>query len=363
MPVIDQHDDLCQLFREHGPKENIEFLKTASWKERDDLLDRDFAVIVVDSTGAEHRKFACYDAGNIFMSQWYLLNAEHGLPPGVVKVAAANLLQAAEDLHLSPHPVLPLLVAEGDTLPGDGRRVYVKTASATTYSPPPSMEPSQIIPLGRGMSRVGGTSATKEGSAYDALSSLIQAWDTLDPYDRHEAAVDIVKVASGVGMKVPDHILQYSGTSLNRRFEKIANTRAEYTADPAQQEDYRRLAKMAAALDPDDVVEALFLMDERAGLLTRYGRNIPDPVLSVFGVEKQAEFSWIHGSDYVTATMLARFSGSPPALETLEEMFEEGVVSSFKRDPVGTFKKMPLEQQILVSRLVSQSGDSNNGGY
>lgn len=363
MPVIDQHDDLCQLFRDHGPKDGLEFLKTASWRERDDLLDRDFAVIVVDGAGKEHRKFACYDAGNLFLSQWYLLNAEHSLPSGVVKVAAANMLQAAEDLHIPTHPALALLASEGDRLPGDGRRVFVKSASASSYAPVSPLEPSQLVPLGRGMSVMAGTSAVKEGSAYDALSVLIREWNNIDPYERHEAAVDIVKVASGVGMMVPDHIAQYSGTSLNPRFEKIANMRAEYTAIPQLQQDYRRLAKMAAALDPDDVVEALFLLDEQAGLLSRYGTAIPDPLLSVFGVEKQAQYSWTSGGDYVNASMLLRFSGSPPALESMEEIFDEEVVSRFKTNPIETFKKMPPEQQIIVARLASQSGESNNGGY
>jgi hypothetical protein len=363
MPVIDQHDDLCELFKAHGPKVGLDFMKTASWKERDDLYDRDFALIIVDSTGKEHRKFACHDEGNTFLSQWYLLNADHALPAGAVKVAASNLLTAAEDLRMESHPALYLLAQEGADLPGDGRRVLVKSASATAYAASTGFEPSQIRPMGRGMHDPGGRHQVKEGSAFDALSDLIRVWPDLDPYDRHEAAVDIVKVASLTGMSVPAHIEQYSGERLNPRFEKIASRRAEYTANLEYQADYLRLAKMAAALDPDDVVEALFLMDERAGLLNRYGNNLPDPVLSVFGVEKQAEFSWVNGGDYVTESMLKRYSGSIASHAALEDTFEEDLVMNFRRDPVGTFKKMPLEQQILLSRLASQSRDTNNGGY
>lgn len=364
MAVVDHHDDLGELFRAAGPKGGVEFLKTASWKERDDLYDRDFALIIMDSQGKEHRKFACHDAGNTFLSQWYLLNAEHGLPSGAVKVAAANLLDAADALGLASHPALTILANEGDDLPGDGRRVLIKAASAATqYAKTASYEPSQIMrPLGKGMSVPLGRHE-KTASTFDAISALVEAWDDLDPYDRHEAAVDIVKVASDIGAQVPDHIFRYSGTTLNPRFEKVASRRAEYTANPAYQEDYLRLAKMAAALDPDDVVEALFLMDERAGLLNRYGQNIPDPVLAVFGTEKQAEYSWNHGGDYVTASMLMRYAGSTAAHTALEDVFEEDVVSRFKRDPIGTFKKMPLEQQILLSRMASQSRDTNNGGY
>lgn len=364
MPVVDQHDDLCDLFRASGPKDGLEFLKTASWKERDDLYDRDFALIIVDNQGKEHRKFACYDAGNTFLSQWYLLNAEHDLPAGAVKVAAANLLNAAEDLGLQSHPALYLLANEGENLPGDGRRVLVKSAASTQYAKTASFEPSQIArPMGKGMSQPLGTHQVKQASAFDAISETIRKWDDLDPYDRHEAAVDAVKLASAVGAVVPDHIFRYSGTTLSPRFEKVASRRAEYTANPEYQSDYLRLSKMAAAMDPDDVVEALFLMDERAGLLNRYGNNIPDPVLAVYGTEKQAEYSWIHGGDYVTESMLKRYSGSTASHAGLEDVFEDSVVERFRRDPVGTFKGMPLEQQILLSRLASQSRDTNNGGY
>jgi hypothetical protein len=363
MTVIDQHDDLGALFRAHGPKSGLEFLKEASWKERDDILDRDFALIIVDSTGKEHRKFASYDAGNVFMSQWYLLNAEHELPQGAVKVAASNLLDASEAFGLTAHPALALLAQEGESLPGDGRRVYIKTASTTKYaSRTEEFEPSQLRPIGKGMFAARGSHTVKEASAYDAISALIQKWDDLDPYDRHEAAVDVVKVASAVGATVPPHIFQYSGTSLNPRFEKIAQQRMRYTANEEYQKDYYRLSKMAAALPTDDVVEALFLMDERAGLLNRYGANLPDPVLCVYGAEKSAEYSWNHGGDYVTASMLMRYSGST-AVESMEDVFSDDVMKKFKADPVGTFQKMPLEQQILVSRMASQSRDTNNGGY
>jgi hypothetical protein len=361
MSVTDQHDDLGALFRAHGPKEGLEILKVASWKERDEILDRDFALIIVDSTGKEHRKFASYDAGSTFVSQWYLLHAEHELPKGAVKVAASNLIEASEAFGITPHPALALLSAEGESLPGDGRRVYVKTASSTKYaSRTEEFAPSQLRPIGKGM--YAPSNIKKNASAFDAISTVIETWDELDPYDRHEAAVEVVKVASAVGATVPSHIYKYSGTSLSPRFEKVAQQRMRFTADEENQRDYYRLSKMAAAMAPDDVVEAMFLIDEKAGLLHRYGAQLPDPVLAVYGVEKEAEYSWNHGGDYVTASMLMRYSGST-AVEAMEDVFSDEVMKKFKADPVGTFQKMPIEQQILVSRMASQSRDTNNGGY
>lgn len=357
MRVVDQHDDLCAAFRLHGPQMDLGILKEASWIEREDLLPRDFAVILV-SEGKEFPKFACHDVGNTLMSQWYLIYADHGLPEEAVKVAAANLLVAAKDLGAGVYPQLYKLAGTESFV--DRRRVSVDQAQATHYVKSASFEPSQIRPLGSGLSDPGGQ--LKEGSAFDAISAVIRAWDDLDPYDKHDAAVDVVKIASAVGAEVPRHIFQYSGTSLNPRFEKIAMARMDYTSNDEYQEDYARLAKMAAALDPEDVVEALFLMDERAGVFGRYNQHLPDPLLAVYGTEKVAEFSWVNGGDYVTETMLLRYAGST-AVSGMKNAFVDDVVDRFRKNPMATFKAMPLEQQRLVARLASQSRDTNNGGY
>lgn len=357
MPIVDQHDDLCASFRDRGPREGLELLKQAAWVERTDLLSRDFAVILV-SDGVEFPKFACHDAGNTYLSQWYLLNVDHGLPNEAVKVAAANLLEAAKDLGISSLEELQKLAGD-DHHPGQ-RRVVIPAKMAESYNKTASFEPSQLRPLGRGMQDGGGQ--LKEGSAFDALAAVIRQWDELDPYDRHAAAVDIVKIASEVGFQVPDHIFQYGGTELNPHFEKIARARMQFTAVEEYQADYERLSKMAAALNPDDVVEALYLMDERAGLLSRYGQRLPDPLLAVYGQVKEAEYSWVNGSDYVTESILLRYAGST-AVNGMKNTFTEDVVERFRKSPAATFKAMPLEQQRLVARLATQSRDTNNGGY
>lgn len=342
MKVIDQHDDLGERFSRSGIVAQVAgILKHAEWVERDDLLDRDFALILVDSDGKEHRKFACYDAGSTLVSQWYLLNATEGLPENAMKVASANLTSAAE-FHGAP--TAPDLV-KAASAPGEGadeRRVYIPHVSAA-----PSSEPSHI---------------RKTASAFDVIKHVEADWANLDPYDRHDAAVDLVKVASLTGAEVPPEIFQYSGTELNPRFPKIAEARRNFTSDEDIQANYLRLSKMAAAMAPDDVVEAMYLLDEQAGLTLRYGGRVPDPVLSVYGTEKAAEFSWLQGGDYVTERMLKSYSGSTAFSTAGGQVFTDEVCARFRRDPIGTFKGMPSEQKKIMSRLASQSRDSNDGG-
>ena len=341
MPVIDHHDDLCESFLAAvDMAEASEIMKISSWKESTDLLDRDFALILVDEVGKEHRKFACFDPGNAMLSEWYLLNVDHGLPEEASKLAAANISDAL--LHFGLEPTTATLYLADPDVGSDSRRVKVASSSLRVAEEHSTLR--------------------KTASAFDYVSKVASAWDDLDPYDRHEAAVNLVKIASDVGASVPGHIFQYSGTSLNPLFKKIAQARVQFTSNPEVAEGYTRLSKMAAAMDPDDVVEAMFLLDEQAQLNHRYGSRVPDPVLSVYGTTKEAEYSWNLGGDYVTASMLKRYAGSM-ASNAMEDIFSEDLKDLFRKDPVTVFQKMPEEQQILVARLASQSRDTNNGGY
>ena len=387
MPVIDHHDDLCESFLSAIDPDAVgEIMKISSWKESADLLDRDFALIIVDDEGKEHRKFACFDPGNALMSEWYLLNAEHELGDGAVKVAAANIASALEHFGLEPTPATVYLADQhagedarrvklADAMRGYGPSASPMTAAggatigavggAATGARMGGIRGAIGGALGGGM--LGGaagkyTQTVKAASAFDVLNEVVDRWDYMDYYDKHSVAVDLVKEASVVGASVPDYIYQYSGTELNPRFEKIASDRANFTAKEELQEGYRRLAKMASAMNPDDVVEAMHLLDEQAGLYHRYGDRIPDPLLSVYGITKEAEYSWIQGADYVTEGMLKRYAGSY-ASNRMEDTFTEEIKDKFRANPVEVFKSMPDEQKLLVARLASQSRDTNNGGY
>jgi len=396
MHVIDHHDDLCESYlTRRNPDDNAEMFKEAEWREKPELLDREVALILVDSTGKEHLKFACHDAGNTALSGWYLLNAEHGLSSAAVKVAAVNLLSAADHHEVEIHPAIDYLAdmdIPDDKDIMDERRVKIANTSMGMASPQmpspmssamPPTSPMSPMPMAKGgvvkkpiIALIGedgpeavvplkkkSKGSEKKASAYDYLSDAVNQWDDLDPYDRHDVAVQLVKIASESGMTVPDHIHVYSGEALNPHFTKIAQARASFTANETVQGSYVRLSKMAAALPLEDVVEAMYLLDEQAGLTGRYGSRIPDPLLSVYGTTKEAEFSWAHGGDYVTERMLRRYSGSTAFDTTAEQIFTEGLRDKFKKDPVGVFKSLPREQQILMARLASQSRETNDGGY
>jgi len=343
MKVIDHHDDLCEAFLvKNASAASSEIFKKAEWREKAELLDRDVALILVEENGAEHRKFACFDEGNILMSEWYLLNANHSLSSSAIKTAATNLVDAADEFGIALNPATSYL----SRLPED---------------PKETIDERRVAAGGRKFSR--DADSIKTASAYDALALAIRNWDDLDPYDKRDISVDLVGLSKVAGMDIPDHIYQYSGEGLSTNFKKVASYRKNYTADTKLQEGYDRLSKMANSMSEYEVVEALYLLDEQAGLTNRYGENLPNPVLSVFGTTKEAEYSWIHGGDYVTEKMLKRYSGSTSAVNAADNIFTDDVKEKFRKDPVGLFKSLPLEQQILLARLASQSRETNDGGY
>ena len=138
-------------------------------------------------------------------------------------------------------------------------------------------------------------------------------------------------------------------------FEQIVLSRKSYTSNPELQEDYDRLSKVAYVMDLADATEALYLMDEQAGLINRYNKNLPDPVLSVYGLEKEASWSWNHGGDHCSHAQLLALTKTPLKRHQLQSLFSQDIIDKLEKTPVSTFEKMPLEQQIIISRVASSS--------
>lgn len=393
--IVDHHDDLGTYLRQSAPDlAESPFVKEAAWAEKPSMMDRDFAVILVEDSGKEHKKLAMNDAGNTLASIAYFLTSDHELPDGAVKLAAANLLNSAMHYGLYDYygdsllfneklgSAFDVLATLADSLHGDGiideRRVHVKSAMGNAASYAASTMGGMGKSLGAaptvmntaantGMQAMKGTMPKPMGMAMPKVASAIHSshdlikeaqwnWPEMDPVDRREFALIIKEAAAQEGAHVPDSIAQYAGNDLNPQFELIMKRRQDYTANPDLQNDYDRLSKVAHVMDLADTTEALYLLDEQAGLLDRYGANVPDPVLSVYGCStKEAMWSWNHGGDYCTARELELLCTDPVKRKKLEDMFTESICCAFMENPVKCFESMPVEQQVLVARLAHTS--------
>lgn len=336
MPVLDIVDDLGASFVEAlDGRTPPELLKTAEWKEPYEALDRDFALILVDSEGKEHRKYACHDAGNTAMSMFYLARATSALSPTAIKVAAANLSRIAQEQGLDvPEPIAKLasveLLSDKDVL--DERRVI--------YRAQPQKRASVKL------------------AGFGLLADIERRWPDLEPHEKRAAALQLVDECATVPLSIPDHIHRYTGDELSEKFAAHMKQRQHYSGGGPLMEEYARLAKVAGVLGADQTLQVLYELDARAGLRWdgghRYGEKIADPFLCVYGTEKQAMWSWSHGGDNINQAQLIAFATNPESANVFKMTFTDGLWLRFVKDPVSTFKGMPVEQQVLLSRMARQ---------
>jgi hypothetical protein len=386
--IIDFFDDLGDAyFSSLNGGSPPEMLKTASWAEPFELLDRDFALILVDQEGTEHRKFACHDAGNVEMSLWYLQNVDHGLPDYAIKMAMKNLdglveggtkVASApfteEDLRhvvderrvkiaMPTSPTMSASLPSGSMSPGMMGSATGKSLNSATSPTKSTLMPPSVPKGGAKLAPPPGAKMASGASPFDMLHSVQRSWDDMDPYDRRENALHLQELSKTAGVQVPWSILKYAGAGLNPNFEALMQHRKSFSVDEKTQDNYDRLGKMASHLDIEEVLSTLHLIDETCSLPPRYGQNVTDPVLCVYGQEKEAEFSWVHGGDLVNETQLRNLASSPEDMKQFDDLFTIDLMYKFKEDPLATFKSMPDEQKVLVARMATQGGYHNDGGF
>lgn len=345
----DHHDD-HGLFAKTAASPylmNSPLVKEAAWEEKSELHDRDFALILVDQEGKEHRKYAMYDAGNTVMSTFYFLNNPPNIGEAGLKLAAYNLAEAL--MYQVPgcddsveYQTLRQVSA------GVEKTAGVVDARRAVYSPVQEFEEPE----------------PEEVSPFDLVKEASANWAAVPLFEKRAAAIEICSLADSYGISVPEKIAQYSGDALSPNFEMLMEHRTHRTANPELQDSYRRLSKLAHSMDPSEVIEAVFLIDEQANLLNKYGSALPDPVLCVYstGMKKESSWSWNRGGDSVNERQLQSYASSVSSHSILEKLFGEDFRDAFKRNPVKVFERLPEEQQSIISRLATQSRFSNDGG-
>jgi hypothetical protein len=335
MHILDFPDDLgASLTLALQSREAPELLKTAEWKEPYEALDRDFALILVDDVG-EHRKYACHDPGNTAVSMFYLVQAQNHLSPPAVKTAAANLARIGTEQGL-PIPsgiqkLAELQVDDRDIL--DERRVIYR-------APPPERRPHQKL------------------AGYSLLAETQRTWLDKQPHEKRASALQLRAEGQEIAMELPQEIYAYTGEELSPKFASHMRMRAQSTANTDLSAEYSRLGKVASVLGPEESLKALYELDKLAGFYwgsgNRYGRNMADPFLCVYETEKTAMWSWSHGGDHINQAQLIAFANNPESARAVNLTFAGGMWEKLMKNPVGTFKSLPLEQQILLSRMARQ---------
>lgn len=181
------------------------------------------------------------------------------------------------------------------------------------------------------------------------------------PEDRREFCGNMVKRANDMRISVSDLARKYASASYAPTAEiefALAARRSLYPEEGV--ELLNKLSAVRATVEPEVFALALVEMDKIAGVHHFYDRDLLDPYLSTFGFEKCATYSESIGNDYVNEFMLQQTAVSSYAL--IKERFGEDLADEFKKDPVGIFKSLPMEQKKIIMRLAAdvQPGGSES---
>lgn len=341
MRILDVADDLgASLIARFKPDELPELVKTAEWREPAKARDRDFALLLVDTDGSHHRKYACHDPGSTVVSMLYLQNAVDEMNPAAVKVAAANLASLAKDWGLDvPDEISKLASIELTDL--QSRDVI--DARTVRFDPP---------------KRFTKTAGVQPSGPFEKLASVKRDWYDMDPQARRAAAQELVKAASVAPIVVPPEVSRYAGEGLSTKFASHMATRARHVRSQELALEYANLAKIASAFDPDSIVDAIYVLDAHAGIRysggDQYNDRLVDPVLCVYDRVKEAAWSWNRGAEATNETELHEFAHRSGAREVFTCTFTDELWTKFIANPVGTFKAMPPEQQVFLSRMARE---------
>jgi len=194
----------------------------------------------------------------------------------------------------------------------------------------------------------------KEASAYFEVFGK-----RMDPVDRHEFCVNLVKRAEDLAVPLQDNVRKYGSTKYASSTELGAaiGTRSQLLNDPADRALLSKVASQIGTMAPHDFCALLGEFDQSRGLHHHYDGHVMDPFYSTFGFEKQAaeDESWsdVVGNYHITKHELETFALNH--WMQLKKIFGMDFAEEFKKDPIGIYSSMPVEQKKLIIRMATEN--------
>jgi hypothetical protein len=385
-----------------------DFVKTAERltpQELEKLPDDVFALVALDG-GRKMRKFACVDKGNTALSVVYFLENKDKLPIEAQKTAAANLLKACAWYDLDPPELLEKTALVGALMGAttaatglaQGHKDYkrrkaamnagmpageafkLKEGELSGTSPMPysmeipekqaSLQPyvdiTGKLPPAQVVHETGTRHAlVKEGSARYPIDTAMQVQQaftyfekyasSFTPHERHLYCLNVSRRADELGMKVPETIAKYGSATMSKDASvQIYKRQRLFREGSSEQSLLQEMREKCAAVRPEVLAVALEHFDRQHGLDQMWDNGLPDPYLSIFGVEKRAEWSFVDGNDQISESRLKRISEDLAIREELEERFGEDMASEFAKHPQQIFDSLPLDSKRIIMRLSQQ---------
>jgi hypothetical protein len=378
--------------------ESIAEAVVLSPEERAALPDNAFAAVI--QNGDETlRKFACVDKGNTLVSALYFLENRNKLPPAATMKIAHNLVEACRFFEVVPPPQLLKEAAGKVLIKGDGAEILaprkgekradltgtrempitpvapkkIKTAAPVIHDPyvdtttmEMSKEASEAIPdeLYALVSHDGGRSFPLKtwGQVKEASVFFEEQGKRMHPRTRKEFCTKLAARANELGFEVTDHIQKYGSETYAPHHELgiAIETRRQLWRDHHDEAVslLDGLMEKRAEMDPSIFAETLAQIDTLVSADRHWNKDIPDPWLSTFGVEKTAAWRWVHANDVLTEDQLTKFVTESNRF--LCQHFGKDLGEAMRKNPVSTFDSLPLPQKRAIARLAAHHEDGGD---
>jgi len=369
-------------------------------EEHNALPDNAFAAVIRNGDEVL-RKFACVDKGNTLVSALYFLENRSKLPSSSNIKIAHNLVEACRFFDVVPPPDLVKEAAGKVLIKGDGAEILApkqgeKRADLTGTRVMP------ITPVAPGKSKMASdpvihdpyvdTTAVelRGGPVRQALpdelyamvshdggrSFPLQTWGQvkkaavffeeqgkrMHPRSRKDFCTKLASRANELGVEVSGVIRKYGSMSFatDRELGVAVETRRQLWRDHHDEAIslLDGLMEKRASMEPAVFAEGLAQIDVLAESDRHWGKDIPDPWLSTFGIEKTAEWRWVHANDVLTEEQLKNFVTS--SRKFLRQNFSEDLADELKKNPTSVFDSLPLPQQRVIARLAAHQEDGGS---
>lgn len=177
----------------------------------------------------------------------------------------------------------------------------------------------------------------------------------LQPEERREYCLNLVKRAEALGIPLKYNIMKYGGEEFAPEAEiKLAyEMRQRLIIEDGHVQMLNALFEKRAEYGAELFCDTLAEFDKLAGLNYSYDKDLVDPYFSTYGVKVAEEFSEIIGNDMVTACDLER--AARVGAKALRSTFGEDFTVEFQKDPVGIFKSLPRDQKKIIMRMATDN--------
>lgn len=178
--------------------------------------------------------------------------------------------------------------------------------------------------------------------------------DRFSPLERREYCVKLASRASELGFVPSDEVRDYASKDMELPRVKVAvYTRMRHWREGSSERGLlQEMMDKCASVKPEVLAVALEHFDQMTGMDKMWDKEIPDPYASVFGMVKQAEWSFTHGNESTTETRLK--DAAKRRLSAIKQHFGEDLAEEFRKDPVQIFGSLPLDSKRIIMRIAGQ---------